>query len=453
MVQNVDLLIIGGGASGMFAALGARDALRKSLVPDHVFTITLLERNVRAGAKLRISGGGKCNVTHEGEPGDLLLKGFFDKAEQRFLKHSLYSFTNRDLLFLLDRYGVKTAARPDGKIFPVSERAVDILKAFEAMLLDSRIDMVYSCRVSALKSDAGQLTVDSSRGLFSSSAVILAVGGVSYASTGTTGDGLAFARKLGHSVTDPSAALAPVVTKKTPPIDLAGISLRSVTLFVSAAHERRERRGDVLITHRGITGPAVLSLSRQIAMLFRKYRSAELFIDLFPDHAPLELQERLLLHARKNGTQMVRKFLQSAPIAPLPGSFESFPYGTIPTALVPFIMQHADLDPDVRWSELKREERKSLLDVLKQFPIGVVKAVPLDEGEVSAGGIALKEINPKTMESRLVAGLYCCGELLDYAGEIGGFNLQAAFSTGWTAGKSAAERLAEGKYPTASSSH
>ncbi|ABL65583.1 BaiN/RdsA family NAD(P)/FAD-dependent oxidoreductase [Chlorobium phaeobacteroides] len=453
MALKGDLLIVGGGASGMLAALGARDTLRNLHIPDDAFTIILLERNARQGAKLRISGGGKCNVTHEGESGELLLKGFFDKAERRFLKHSFFSFTNSDLCSLLDRYGVKTAARPDGKVFPVSERAADVLKAFEAMLLDAGINMISSCRASALKRDSEQFTVDSSRGQFNSSALILAVGGVSYATTGTTGDGLAFARKFGHSVIDPSPALAPVVTKKVPPADLVGVSLRSVTLFVSVSHERVERRGDVLITHRGLTGPAVLSLSRQIAKFALQHRAAELYVDLFPAHTSTELQELFLQHARKNGTQMVRKFLQSAPIAPPSGSFAIFPYGTIPTALVPFIMRHAALEPDVRWSELKKDERKSLLDVLKRFPMGTVKSVPLDEGEVSAGGIALKEVNPKTMESRLVPGLYCCGELLDYAGEIGGFNLQAAFSTGWTAGRNAAERLAGGKHPNAGSSH
>jgi predicted Rossmann fold flavoprotein len=276
---------------------------------------------------------------------------------------------------------------------------------------------------------------------YTSDAVILATGGVSYSQTGTTGDGLAIARAFGHSVVEPSAALSPVYTVKPPPEALAGVALRSAGLVASGGGRSVERRGDLLFTHRGFSGPAALSLSRDIAELLSESGSCQLFADLFPDHKPSEIEQLLLRQTRTNGAQMVRKFLQSCPIAPPEGPFGAAPHGTIPTALVPYIMRYASVDSEVTWSTLPKEDRQSLLAVLKRFPLGRVREVVLDQGEVSAGGVSLGEVSPKNMQSRVVPNLFFCGELLDYAGEIGGYNLQAAFSTGWLAGVHAVKSL------------
>jgi len=433
-MQHSTILVIGAGAAGMAAAIAARRAAGRL---GRSCSITLLERNERAGTKIRISGGGKCNVTHQGTPEELLEKGFFRLNERRFLRNALYGFSSGDLLALLRSRGVETVERVDGKLFPLSGEASSVVVAFEALLRASSVQQHFSSRVRSVERKGELFSVTTQGTSFTADVLILATGGVSCSRTGTTGDGLAIARSFGHSIKDSSAALAPVYTVKAPSASLSGLSLRSAGFAAVAGGTRVERQGDILFTHRGFSGPAPLSLSRDIAELCTQFGSALLFADLFPEHGVAELDEQLLRHARKNGAQMVRKFLQSCPIAPLRGGFALAAYGTIPTALVPFLMQQAALEPDVTWSTLAKEKRQSLLAVLKGFPLGRVREVPLDQGEVSAGGVVLSEVNPKSMESRIVPRLFLCGELLDYAGEIGGFNLQAAFSTGWMAGSNA----------------
>ena len=438
-VQHIDLLVIGSGAAGMFAAIAARQVAERS---GKNCSITLLERNARSGTKIRISGGGKCNVTHRGTPAELLEKGYLRSNERRFLRPALYSFTNTDLLDLLRSRDVETEERADGKVFPLSGDASSIVVAFEELLREASVRQLFSTRVRSVELQEGNrfFVTTAAGATFTADVVILATGGVSYSRTGTTGDGLAIARKLGHSIINSSAALAPLYMVKPPPASLSGVALRSVALVASAGGRSVERRVDLLFTHRGFSGPAALSLSRDIGELAISPGNVSLFVDLFPEQSASELEQQLLLHARKNGAQMVRKFLQSCPIAPSRGAFAVAPHGTLPTALLPFIMRQAALENDVTWSGLVREKRLSLHAALKGFSLGRVREVPLDQGEVSAGGISLAEVNPKTMQSRIVPNLFLCGELLDYAGEIGGFNLQAAFSTGWMAGTHAIDR-------------
>lgn len=435
--ERIDILVVGGGAAGMLAAVAAREAARKLQIPDRDCSIVILERNAAPGAKIRISGGGRCNVTHSGTPGELLAKGFLRREEERFLRHALYAFTGSDLVRMLALQGVQCEARPDGKVFPAAGLAApDIVQAFGRLMREARISVEASCTVSSVERVGVAFIVKAEERRFDASSLILATGGVSYPSTGSRGDGLLFARRFGHTIVKPSPALAPIITHVKPPGELAGVSLRAVRLIGSAAGKQVSRCGDVLFTHRGLSGPAVLSLSRDIAELFRGVGSCDVFVDLFPGLRPEELQEQLLRESGKNGSRMVRKFLQSCPIAPPDGVSGEAPNGTIPSALVPFIMRLAGLSDDLQWSGLTRDKRTALLETLRRFPAGSVKTLPLDQGEISAGGISLREVNPKTMESRLVPGLYFAGEILDYAGEIGGFNLQAAFSTGWLAGES-----------------
>ncbi len=431
------MVIIGGGAAGMSAAIGVRRSAEGAGIEC---SITILERNARTGTKMRMSGGGKCNVTHQGSPAELLEAGFLRINERRFLRNALYGFSNSDLLELLHSRGVVTEVRPDGKVFPMSGDAASVAMAFEELLKELSVQLISSCRVRSVERKDESFLITTTTEPLRADAVILATGGVSYSQTGTMGDGLVIARKLGHSVKEPSAALAPLLTLKAPPASLSGVSLRSAGLVVSAGGKSIERRGDLLFTHRGFSGPAALSLSRDIAELCREFGSASLFADLFPEQTPAELDHLFLLHARKHGAQMVRKFLQICPIAPFKKGLGEAPHGTIPTALVPYIIRHSLLEIDITWSGLHKELRKSLLAVLKRFPLGIVRAVPLDQGEVSAGGVNLSEVNPKTMESRIVPGFFLCGEVLDYAGEIGGYNLQAAFSTGWMAGVNATKK-------------
>lgn len=428
------ILVIGGGAAGILAAITAGRIAQKQ---GKRSAVTLLERNLQLGAKIRISGGGKCNVTHSGAPDELLEKGFLRKNEQRFLRHALYNFSNTDMLNLLHHQDVATEERPDGKVFPESGSSVSVIRAFEQLLKEASVKMHVSCRVKSVRKQGDEFHVRTDDETFTSDAVILATGGVSWSRTGTTGDGISIARKFGHTIVKPVSALAPVYTEKPFPAELSGLSLRNVSFIASGKHTV-SRRGDVLFTHRGFSGPAVLSLSRDIAELSTETKEVFLFADFFPEQTAAELEKFLLQQAKKNGAQTVRKFLQTSPIAPPAGSISSSTTGTIPTAIGSYIMRTAELDSDVSWAGLSRENRQSLFGVLKRFPLGKVREIPLEQGEISAGGVSLSEVSTKTMQSRIVPGLFLCGELLDYAGEIGGFNLQAAFSTGWTAGHHAA---------------
>jgi predicted Rossmann fold flavoprotein len=432
------ILVIGGGAAGMTAAIAARRSAKASAAPC---SINLLERNPSSGAKIRIAGGGKCNITHRGTPAELLELGFLRRNEKRFLRHALFSFSNSDLLDLLRSKGIETEERADGKVFPACGDATSVARAFEVLLKESRVQQHYSCRVQSVIRKGELFVVSTVDKVFTTECLVLATGGVSYSKTGTTGDGLVIARSLGHTIIKPSAALAPLCTIKSPPASLSGLALRSISLVATADSRSIERRGDLLFTHRGFSGPAALSLSRDVAELMGKCGNCTLFADLFPQQSSAELEAELLQQTRRNGAQMVRKFLQVCPIAPPNGSMQVAPHGTLPTALVPFIMRHAGLENDVNWGGLAREKRRSLLSVLKRFPLGSVREVPIDQGEISAGGVSLVEVNPKTMCSRVVPRLFLCGELLDYAGEIGGFNLQAAFSTGWIAGVNAVHSI------------
>ena len=437
------IVIVGAGASGMFAAVSARLAARSIGIGDASLRITLLERNPKPGAKIAISGGGHCNITHDGPVDRLLEKGFLRKNEQRFVKPSIYAFTNADLLAMLARYGVPTTVREDGRVFPVSGVARDVLDAMRRMLRDALAEVVTGTRVDALEVSGERYLLRSGDRGFEADAVILAAGGSAWGSSGTTGDGVRLASSVGHSVVPVLPALAPVFFIQPPDPGLVGVTLRAVGLFVESGRKSDSRRGDLLVSHRGISGPACLSLSRSVAAMMADGGEApRLFADLFPCHDEAAVSAFVLDRCTRQGSQFVKTFLQRCPIAPesrSSGEIAAAPGGaTIPNAFVPEIMRRARIDEGQTLSVLSRQQRRDLVSVLKRFELGRARKVPLDKAEVSAGGVSLSEIDPKTMASRLHRRLFCCGELLDYAGEVGGFNLQAAFSSGWAAGRNAA---------------
>jgi hypothetical protein len=424
---SAHIVIVGGGAAGMCAAIGARQHLRRCGVADEQFHIVILERNARLGIKIRISGGGKCNISHDGDMMSVLEKGFLRPQERRFLKPSFFGLTNRQVVEWLHQNGVATYTRPNGRIFPLSGKATDVLSAFENMLREHRISVFTNALVRDVERQNSHFLVHLDNLVFQAQAVILATGGVSYSKTGTTGDGLRFAEKLGHRIVKPRAALAPIYLTPPPPAELVGISLRAVKLIAKSAAHTAARVDDVLITHLGISGPATLSLSREVAEASEN-SPVEMFLDFFPTQSPDELELLLCQVQHEHATQFLRTFLE----------------GKLPNALVPFLLEAAGVAYQQKWSHLKKEHRRKLLHVLKAYPLGTVKEVPLERGEVSAGGVALSDINPKTMQSRLVPNFYVAGEALDIAGEVGGFNLQGAYSTGWLAGVSASQKIQSG---------
>jgi predicted Rossmann fold flavoprotein len=406
------IVIIGGGGAGIIAAW--RAAARGC-------PVLLLERNVRLGTKILISGGGKCNVTHEGTV-DELLSAFLPR-ERRFLKPAFYSFSNADIQNLLASKGLVLAPRPNGRVFPVNGIAKDVMRAFSNLLAEYHVITRFHQRVEEVLADQGGVCgVRAGEAVFPTRQVILATGGASYPDVGTTGDGFAIAQKLGHAIVPVRAALAPIQVTPQLPRDWRGVAIRGASL--SAVHNGREIaswQDDVLFTHEGLSGPATLEVSRAVAVAAES-GAVTLFLDFFPGKSDVEIDAELQSMIRTQGARMVATLLE--------------PW--LPNRIIESMLHSVGVEPATRGLVLTREGRTAIVELLKKWPLGRVASVPLERGEVSAGGVALNEVHPHTMQSRRVKGFYLCGEVLDIAGPVGGYNLQAAFSTGYVAGDSAA---------------
>lgn len=396
--------------------------LRKHQIADDAFRIAIAERNSRLGIKIRISGGGKCNITHAGAMIEVLSKGFLRQSEQRFLKPSFFELSNNAVLSWLHSKGVQTLTRENGRIFPRSGKADDVLCVFETLLSEHSIEVLLNTHVQNVRKENSVFVADIGGAQLRSEHLLIATGGVSYPKTGTTGDGLRFAKMFGHTIVNPISALAPIYFTQKPPSDLVGISLRHVELIAESSTRKLTRRGDVLITHLGISGPACLSISREVAEALTA-EPVSLFVDFFPDDSPEALERQFISFQTARACQFVRTFFEER----------------LPNAIVPTLFAQACVPLEQKWNCLPKPMRRSLTAISKKYFLGDVQDVPIERGEVSAGGVALHEVNPKTMRSRLVLNLYFAGEVLDVAGEVGGFNLQAAYSTGWVAGESVAK--------------
>lgn len=408
----------------MCAALGARNLLRQKGIPDNACRIGIAERNNRLGIKIRISGGGKCNITHAGSMMSVLAEGFFRQSEQRFLKPSFFELSNDTVLSWLHDKGVQTLTRENGRIFPKSGKADDVLCVFEELLSEHSIEVLLRTHVRSVRNCAQTFIVEFGETHIESQYLLIATGGISYSKTGTTGDGLRFAKQFGHTVINPISALAPIYFTQKPQSDLIGISLRNALLIAETPTRIFTRRGDVLITHLGISGPACLSISREVAEALTTERIS-LFVDFFPDDREQVLEQQFVSFQTARAGQFVRTFFEEQ----------------LPNAIVAPLLRQAEVSLEQKWHSLSKQMRRKLTAVSKKYFLSVVKEVPLERGEVSAGGVALFEVSPKTMRSRRIPNLYFAGEVLDVAGEVGGFNLQAAYSTGWVAGESVAKSL------------
>ena len=412
--EPLPLVVIGGGAAGMIAAWRAGSLGAK---------VILLEKNSKLGIKLLISGGGKCNITHGGKIEELCKQ--FRSNESKFLKHSLYRFTNRDILSQINQFGVETYERENGRIFPTSGKAGDVVHALRRMMERENVEIRLSTPVrEILRDNDGVYGVKVPEGIIQTRHVILATGGASYPRTGTSGDAFPWLEELGHTVVPLRPALAPVLLDPTPPSEWQGVSIRDCILKARASGKiAASARGDILLTHQGISGPATLEVSRDVSLAQGKNLPIDIFVDTVPDESEADLQEHLLAEIVANGGRKAETLV------------ELF----VPQRLAIFILKSARVDALKKCHQLKKEERTAIVQTLKNWNIGRVKEIPLERGEVTAGGVDLHEVDPKTMRSRILKGLYICGEALDVAGPIGGYNLQAAFSTGYVAGETAAE--------------
>ena len=401
------VVIIGAGGAGMIAAWRAA-SLGASVI--------LLEKNPKPGIKLLISGGGKCNVTHAGPMED--VRSRFLPREGRFLRPAFFRFSNDDIVRLLGERGVATYARPNGRVFPRSGNADDVVDALAGAVRDAGVDLRLNAAVTSVTATTVRVSGEDLR----AHRVVIATGGVSYPKTGTTGDGIRWASALGHSVVPLRPALAPIGLHPPLPVAWRGVAIRGGELSL---HQHGKRvfswRDDILFSHEGITGPAALEVSRAAALALETGACA-LHFDFFPGREFADLDAALQSVITQYRGKMLVSLLEA----------------WLPNRIVPALVQQAGVDPQKRGYVLTKEERRAVTHLLKDWMMGSVATIRIDRGEVTAGGVSLDEVDPHTMRSRKCASLLLCGEVLDIAGPVGGYNLQAAFSTGFVAGETAA---------------
>ncbi|HBM74338.1 MAG TPA: aminoacetone oxidase family FAD-binding enzyme [Clostridiaceae bacterium] len=401
-----NVIVIGGGASGMMAAsIAAREGK----------SVTLIEKNDKLGKKLFITGKGRCNVTNAVD-----IKQFMDNipGNKSFLYSALYTFSNYDLMDFIESFGVKLKIERGNRVFPKSDKSSDIIKAFERSLSKYKVNIVLSTKVDDIIIKDGRTAGVIANGhKISSDSVIVSTGGVSYPLTGSTGDGYEFARKSGHHIVKLRPSLVPLETVEDWVPSLQGLSLKNVS--ISLEHDGKtifQDFGEMLFTHFGLSGPIILSCSRYVTDF--PLNSTELAIDLKPALSFEKLDTRILGDFKKYSRK----------------HFENSLGDLLPRKLIPVIVSLSKIDGKKEVDQITKEERLRLVNLLKGLKIRIKGTRSLDEAIVTAGGVSVKEINPSTMESKLVSGLYFTGEMIDVDALTGGYNLQIAFSTGYSAG-------------------
>ncbi len=417
------VLVIGGGAAGLMAAVSAA---------GHGAAVTLLEKMPALGRKILITGKGRCNVTNIAD-----IKTIIDNMPGNgpFLYSALSAYSNNDLMAWLEQRGVPLKTERGGRVFPVSDQARDIVAAFAGALADLGVAVVTGQAVREIRTAdgraSGAVTADGRE--WRAEAVILATGGASYPGTGSSGDGYRIAAALGHSVTPLRPSLVPLEVAEDWIADLQGLALKNVAVSaLTGGRQLAAEFGELLFTHFGLSGPVILSLSNPVAAALRARPGDEVLIaiDLKPALSADTLDKRL----QRDFVKFARK------------QFKNSLGDLLPSRLTSVIIDLSHIDPDKPVHQITKEERARLAGLLKQLTFTVTGTRPLAEAIVTAGGISTKEINPSTMASRLIPGLYLAGEVIDIDGYTGGFNLQAAFSTGYVAGRAAAADKVENNY-------
>ncbi len=410
--QNI--VIVGAGAAGLLAAGRAAAADAR---------VTLLEKMARPGRKLAITGQGRCNLTNVTPLAE--FAGHFGEG-RRFIRHALSRFTPDDLIDLLDQLGVATVTERGGRVFPESQDARRVVEALVAWVRSRDVGLETGARVAGLELEGGRVRgVRVAERLAPADAVILATGGASYPATGSTGDGYRLAREIGHRIVTVHPALVPLVTRDDVAPRLEGLSLRLVTAQIWAGGKKRaEQFGDMVFTSDGLSGPIILSLSKLAGELLAAGEAVRVCIDLKPALDDAKLDRRLLRDLDVKGKRTLGVLLR----------------GLMPKRLIPVCCEQCGLAPELLANQVSAAQRRRLRLWLKSFCFDLERSRPLAEGIVTAGGVARDEIDPRTMASRICPGLFIAGELIDIDADTGGYNLQAAFSTGWVAGEAAAKQ-------------
>ncbi len=402
----MEIIVIGAGPAGLIASAEAAKNGAKTL---------LFERNEKPGKKLYITGKGRCNVTNMCSPREFLESVV---TNPKFLYGAINSFTPQDTVSLIESMGVKTKVERGNRVFPLSDKASDITKALVKNAEKNGVEFRSVDVIDVFKTDDG-FTVVSQNGNYCCDKLILACGGVSYPATGSNGDGFKLAQKLGHSITKLSPALVPIKLKEDVK-SLMGLSLKNVTVTVGEGKKAKSLFGEMLFTSNGVSGPIVLSLSSFINK--EVVKGKKLYIDLKPALSVDVLDKRILSDFEKVKNKAFKNSLDEL----------------LPKSLIPYIVERSRIKADKPVNSISKEERARLVSLLKSLDFTIDELYPIDAGIVTSGGVDVKQVNPKTMESKIHKGLFFAGEMLDLDALTGGFNIQIALSTGFLAGKSSA---------------
>ena len=401
------IVVIGAGAAGLLAAGKAAETADE---------VVIIEKNDIIGKKLLITGKGRCNITNSADIEDMI--GQYPR-NAKFLYSALYTFTNDDIIRIIEENGVKTKVERGGRVFPVSDKSQDVVKALKKYALKPNVSLVHDTVKSLIISDGAVKGVKTSKTSITADRVIICTGGKSYPRTGSTGDGYKFAKQAGHTIIEPKASLIPVLTEEKFVKDIMGLSLRNIK--ITAFNQKNKKVysdfGEMLFTHFGVSGPLILSASGMIkASQFEQ--ELEMYIDLKPALDAEQLDKRIL---REFDAAMNKQFRNVI------GSL-------MPAKMIPVMIRLCGINPDKKVNEVSREERQHLVNLLKKLPVTITGLRGWNEAIITKGGVSVKDVNPSTMESKKVSHLYFCGEVLDLDALTGGYNLQIAWSTGYLAG-------------------
>ena len=411
-----NVIVIGGGPAGMMAAITAA---------EYGNNVTIIEKNSDFGKKLLITGKGRCNITSS-----LYMSEFIKNTpgNGQFLYSAFQNYTNTDIIDFLKRQGLEVKEERGNRIFPVTDKSIDVLNCFKSKINELKIKKLFNTRVQKILVQNGEvLGVRTDKEIIQTDKIILATGGKSYPLTGSTGDGYLIAKNIGHKVTEIRPSLVPlVIYEKNECKEMQGLSLRNVGIKIIDESKNKliyEDFGEMIFTHFGISGPTILSGSAHLVRYkeidnLMKEQKIKLQIDLKPALTEEQLDERILRDFKEFKNKQFKHALDKL----------------LPQKMIPIVIEKTKINEEKRVNEITKEERKNLVKVLKKFELTIKDFRPVEEAIITSGGINIKEINPKTMESKLVKGLYFAGEVIDVDSYTGGFNLQIAYSTGYTAG-------------------
>jgi predicted Rossmann fold flavoprotein len=412
-----ELVVVGAGPAGLMSA---------AIAAEHGARVTLLEKNASVGKKLSITGNGRCNLTTTVEGNDL-IKGF--PGNGRFLHSAFHEFSNTDLIEFFHNRGLQTKVERGNRVLPVSDKAEDVVKVLSDNARKAGVKILLSTTVTDIRIEDFKLVViNTDRGDFAAGNIIITTGGMSYPGTGSTGDGYAWAKQLGHRVIEPRPGLVPLLVSEKWIKELQGLSLQNIkaSAYTEKGKLINEDFGELIFTHYGLSGPLILSLSHAIGnYLFKQQQPVMLKLDLKPALQEEKLNEQIHAVLSKYSRKMFKNALNDL----------------LPQKMIPVIISLSGIEAEKECHQITRANRLAMVRLLKYFTLTVHGTRPIAEAIVTAGGVDVKEVNPKTMQSKLIKGIFFAGEILDVDGYTGGYNLQAAFSTGYVAGKYAAASI------------